>query len=464
MPDTLHTDIAVIGAGTAGTSAFHEIRRAGHSALLIDHGPLGTTCARAGCMPSKAVLHAAHRWSVLRDFMGRQPAPSSASADALWREALALRDTLAEGAAKRTREAAGDALLLGAARFVAPDMLDVDGRRVRARAFVVATGSRPVVPPFLRELGTAVLTTDSLFQRDRLPRSVGIVGAGAVGLEMAVALSRLGVRVVAADRKEAPAGIADPAIGQRAAQRFREEFTLWLGQPVQVEADPSGAAIRCGADSELVEVVLAALGREPNVHGLALAASGATTDAQGRFAADPATLRLPGSALFLAGDVHPDRPLMHEAADEGVIAARGALSLLDGQPARLPARRTPLGIVFTDPDICNVGMSFDRLAPESTVVGTAEGSGNGRSRILHAESSLVRVYARRGDGLLLGAALMAVHGEHIAHLLAWAVQRGETVRSLLEMPYYHPVVEEMLQSALKDAARQLDTDTKTANR
>jgi dihydrolipoamide dehydrogenase len=75
---------------------------------------------------------------------------------------------------------------------------------------------------------------------------------------------------------------------------------------------------------------------------------------------------------------------------------------------------------------------------------------------LHAESSLVRVFARRDDGLLLGASLIAEHGEHLAHQIAWAVQRGETVRSLLEMPYYHPAVEEMLQSALKDAVRQLE--------
>ena len=181
------------------------------------------------------------------------------------------------------------------------------------------------------------------------------------------------------------------------------------------------------------------------------------SDASGRYAADGATLRLPGTAVFLAGDVHPQRPLMHEAADEGLIAARGALALLDDRPVRAAARRTPLGIVFTDPDICSVGAPFDQLDPQTFVVGTAEGSGNGRSRILHAESNLVRIYARRDDGLLLGASLLAEHGEHLAHQLAWAVQRGETVRSLLEMPYYHPAVEEMLQSALKDAARQIDT-------
>ena len=132
---------------------------------------------------------------------------------------------------------------------------------------------------------------------------------------------------------------------------------------------------------------------------------------------------------------------MHEAADEGSIAARGALALIEDHPVRRAARRTALGIIFTNPDIASVGVPLDRLNPQEIVIGTAEGSGNGRSRILHAESSVVRVYARRGDGLLLGASLLAVHGERLAHQLACAVQRGETVRSLLELPYYHPAVE-----------------------
>jgi hypothetical protein len=127
---------------------------------------------------------------------------------------------------------------MGTARFVAPDELDVDGKRIRARAVVVATGSRPVVPGFLKALGDCVLTTDTLFARERLPRSIGIVGAGAVGLEMAAALSRLGVRVVAADLKEAPGGVVDPVIAERAVDCFHGEFKLWLGQPVQVEAGP----------------------------------------------------------------------------------------------------------------------------------------------------------------------------------------------------------------------------------
>lgn len=455
MTSLLTTDIAVIGAGTAGITAFHEITRAGRPALLIDRGPLGTTCARVGCMPSKAALHAGRQWADLRALAAGQPLPAGCSPDSLWRHARATRDALAQAAAQRIVASAGQLLLMGAARFVAPDTLEVDGQRVRARAFVIATGSRPIVPAAMAGLGDRLLTTDSLFELQRLPRSIGIVGLGAIGLEMGLALSRLGVRVIAGDMKSTVAGIADPAVAERAQQRFGRELTMWLGQAVQAQAAAGGVRLSSGESEETVEVVLAALGRRPNVEDLDLARAGVMLDEHGQPATDPTTLRVPGSSLFLAGDVQPDRPLMHEAADEGVIAARGALSHLDGQAAQLPARRAPISIVFSDPDICAVGLPWDRLDQQSTVIGTAEGAGNGRSKILGTPDNLVRIYASRDSGLLLGASLISTHGEHLAHLLAWAVQREESVTTLLELPYYHPSIEEMVQSALKDAARQL---------
>ena len=151
---------------------------------------------------------------------------------------------------------------------------------------------------------------------------------------------------------------------------------------------------------------------------------------------------------------------MHEAIDEGVMAARGALRCLeDGFDKAAPPRRAALSIVFSNPDVAAVGMAYDQLDMSRTVIGTAQGSGNGRSRILGAEGNLVRVYVDRDSGVLLGGALVAVKGEHLAHALAWAVQRGDTVEALLALPYYHPSIEEMLKSALKDAVKQM-----TANR
>ncbi|MFZ5455097.1 MAG: hypothetical protein ACOY9I_05535 [Pseudomonadota bacterium] len=146
---------------------------------------------------------------------------------------------------------------------------------------------------------------------------------------------------------------------------------------------------------------------------------------------------------------------MHEAADEGAIAGYNAAR---DDIVRF-RRRVPLAIAFTDPDVCAVGAHSDELDPAHIVIGSASGDANGRSRILGGEASLLRLYADRADGRLRGAAMVATGGEHLAHLLAWAIQRGETVHALLEMPFYHPVIEEMLQSALQDAARQIGRDS-----
>lgn len=450
---TIRTEIAVIGAGTAGGNAFNAIKQAGRSTVLIDRGPLGTTCARVGCMPSKAALHAGHCWNALRALTGTDL--DGVRANDLWRAAMATRDALASGAAQRTRTAAGDRLVIGTARFVEPGVLDVDGRRVEAQAFVIATGSRPVLPTTLAALGERVLTTDTLFARSELPPSIGIVGLGAIGLELGLALSRVGVRVVACDVQPGIGGIRDPMVQERAVERFGRELRMWLGAPMRARIVDEAVEIASGEQRDTVDMVLAALGRRPNVEGLELARAGAALDDVGQPVLDPVTLRAGAAPLFFAGDVNPDRPLLHEAADEGLIAARGALAHVAGAPAELPARRIPLSIVFSDPDVCAVGTPFDRLAPADVVIGTAQGSANGRSRIMGAPGNLIRVYAHRGTGRLLGAALLTTRGEHIAHLLAWAMQRGETVAGLLELPFYHPTIEELLQSALKDAAAQL---------
>jgi dihydrolipoamide dehydrogenase len=113
-----------------------------------------------------------------------------------------------------------------------------------------------------------------------------------------------------------------------------------------------------------------------------------------------------------------------------------------------------LGIAFCDPDVVSVGARLDQLDPQAIAIGSAGGDSNGRAKILGSEESLLRIYADARDGKLLGAAMVATGGEHLAHLLAWAIQRGETAQSLLQLPFYHPVVEEMLQTALKEIAQK----------
>ncbi len=458
---TRKVDVIVIGAGTAGLAAYHAIGGTKHRALLVDHGPLGTTCARVGCMPSKAALYAGRRFATANALGRWDLATQAATRDRLWREVRSLRDDLAGGTAETTRTVVGRDLVMGRARFVAPHAIEVDGVRLEAGAFVVATGSHPVIPAALARYGTSVargiLTTDTLFSLTRLPKSLGLLGLGAIGLELGLAMTRLGVRVVAVEKKPLPAGIDDPVIAQRAIETFGHELDMSLGHEGEVTHD--GAHFRLAIDDKThrVERVLAALGRKPNLDSLDVDRAGVEWDVGDNAPIDPQTLRLGRSTIFVAGDANGDRSQQHEAVDEGRIAAHQALALLRGQPLKRPRRRTPISIVFSDPDVAQVGMRHADVHRDRVVVGTGSGDHNGRSKIIGAQRNLLRVYADRRDGTLLGASLVSVQGEHLAQLLALAIGRKLTASQLLETPFYHPTVEEMLQTALKEVVKRLIT-------
>lgn len=450
-------DVAIIGAGTAGLYALREVRRARKSFVLIDHGPLGTTCARVGCMPSKVALHSAELWRSRKYFSAigiHQATPAAIDIDVTWANLRRERDFFANGAAQKAISAAGEQLLRGHARFLEPGVLEVtleNGRQiVRADAFIVATGSLPVVPPWLSALGEKLMTTDQLFEQETLPKSLAVLGLGAIGLEMGLALSRLGVTVTGAELAQAPAGLVDPEIAAAVIKQFAPEMNLWFGAPAEAKPVATGVAIRSQGRETTVEKVLAALGRRPNLEGLDLAAAGLALNNRGLPFVDPTTLQAGQSRIFIVGDANGERSLMHEAADEGAIAGYNAT-----RPNLASfRRRTALSIAFTHPDIATVGARYDELAQDAIIIGTARTEETGRYRVLHGEGGLLRLYAEASSGKLLGTAIFAVDGEHLAHLLAWAINRGETAQTLLQMPFYHPTTEEALQSALQDIARK----------
>lgn len=453
----INVDVAIIGAGTAGLYALREVRRARKSFVLIDHGPLGTTCARVGCMPSKVALHTAEIWKE-----GRRNGLSANPTEALsvqharaWASLRQQRDRFAGGAAGKATGAGGNHLIMGKACFVAPDMLEVDEgtglKTIRAQAVVIATGSSPVVPDWLAALGDRVITTDQLFELETLPKSLAVLGLGAVGLEMGLALSRMGIAVTGVGTNPTLAGLTDPEVAAAAGECFGREMNLWLGQSAHVKPVAGGVEVSSGEKKVVVERVLAAMGRRPNLGSLNLAAAGIALNERGMPKVDPGSMQSTAPSIFIAGDASGDPALMHEAADEGAIAGYNAAR----QRTTRFKRRTPLAIVFSRPDIAFVGMRYEQLVPENTLIGTALASDDPRSRVLHGEGGMLRVYADADTGQLLGATVFAIDGEHLAHLLALAIGRGDTAQDLMRMPFYHPTVEELLQSALQGIVRRL---------
>ena len=451
MSETL--DAIVVGAGSAGLAAVREIGKRTDRFLLVNDGPYGTTCARVGCMPSKVLIEAAnafHKREIF-DTMGiRGGAGLSVDLPAVLARVRALRDDFVAGTLKLT-DRLGDRSVAGRAKLRGPGQVEVAGREYRARSIVLATGSSPVVPKPWRAFGDRILTTDTLFEQQTLPGRIAVVGLGAIGVEIAQALSRLGVQVWGFDAAERLAGVADPKVEAVLREALGGEFRIRTGVAVELAEAAGGIEVKAGDERVVVDKVLAAVGRRPNLAGLGLETLGVKLDERGMPPVDPSTMRIGDLPVFLAGDANGDRALLHEAADEGHIAGLNAVA----EEPLCFQRRTPLGVVFCAPNLATVGLRFDRFDAATMIVGEADFRRQSRARMTGRDRGLARVYADRESGRLLGATMCVPEGEHMAHLLALAVGQGLTVADLLRMPVYHPVLEEGLRGAFRELAKQL---------
>ncbi len=449
----MHVDVAILGAGTAGLTARRAAENAGASVAVIDPGPFGTTCARVGCMPSKLLIAAADAaWHAREAEVFGVHTTVQVDGAAVMARVQAERDRFV-GFVLRGVQGLRDrgVLLEGRARFLAPGRLEVDGYgEVQARSVVLAVGGRPFVPPPFRGLGTRVISSDQVFDLPTLPESVLVVGAGVIGLELGQALHRLGVRVTIVGR-ERLGPLSDPVVAASARDALGRELDLQMGHELHGAVEtPDGVHVTwsgAGGPREAVfEHVLVAAGRRNNLDGVRLENAGVPLDDRGLPAVDLATLQVGDTNVFVAGDASGFRPLLHEAADEGRIAGANAATFPRVQAGR---RRTPLAVVFTDPNLAVVGEPWSAM-PDRCAVGQIDYGDQGRARVMNQHRGIVRLYATRDCGRLVGAELCGPRVEHTAHLLAWAIQSGLTVDDALSMPFYHPVIEEGLRTALRD--------------
>ena len=465
-------DTLIIGAGTAGLAALREVRKRTDRYLIVNEGPWGTTCARVGCMPSKALIEAAnafHRRHAFEAFGLRGAQGLSADIAAVLQRVRALRDQFVAGALQAT-DTLGAARMAGRATVLGPNAVDIDGTPYATRSIIIATGSRPRVPDEWLAFGDRILTTDTLFEQPTLGPRVAVIGMGVIGVEIAQALARLGIEVAAFTTGNTLAGLKDPTLNAELAAVLKQEMLLHTGAPAELREVPGGSEVSSGPNRVVVDQVIAVMGRVPNIEHLGLETLGVPLNPRGMPAVNPQTQQIGDLPVFLAGDANAQVPLLHEAADEGHIAGINAMACAltpAAAPAAAPAaiptpptptrfqRRTPLAIVFCDPQVAMVGKRLADLDSAHTVTGTVRFTNQGRARAAQRNHGRLHVYADRATGRLQGAEMCAPAAEHLAHLLALAVQQKLTVHQLLGMPFYHPVLEEGLRTALRDAARQL---------
>lgn len=448
-------DVAILGAGTAGMAAYREASKHTNKIALIDGGPLGTTCARVGCMPSKlliAAAEAAHHVGQTAQF-GVHTAAPVIDGVAVMNRVRSERDRFVGFVLEAVEGFDKGELIREYATFQDDHTLVLSsGRKLTAKTVIIATGSRPnILPPF-EAAGDRLIVNDDVFDWQDLPKSVAVFGAGVIGLELGQALSRLGVRVRLFGRDHLVGPLTDPIVRDYAAQSFAQEFPVHWHADTQISRDGEEVVVRWSDDpndEERFDYLIAATGRRPNLDKIGLENTSLLLTERGVPIYDKLSGQIGDSHVFIAGDATVDLPLLHEAADEGRVAGENA--------ARFPnvyrrARRTSMGVVFSDPQIMMVGESYQSLVNKPGCdfeVAEVSFEDQGRARVMGVNKGILRVYGEQETGRFLGAEMVGPAAEHIAHLLAWSIESKLTVSEILQRPFYHPVLEEGVRTALR---------------
>ena len=452
-------EVAIIGAGSAGLYALSQVKKETDDFLLINDGHYGTTCARVGCMPSKSLIRIAEYYHDRLDFeksgIKNADALKVSIPDVLQR-VREHRDFLVNANIQHSITRLGDKVLNGKAEFINQNTLKVGEDEIVAKKIIIATGSTPVFDPKWEAFQEQILTTDELFEQEDLPPTLGVLGLGVIGLELGQALSRLGIKVTAVHSKEFIGGLSDPAVNEVMLKLCKKEFDIWLGGGRAVLSKVGNKIKITNGDREvLVDKVLVAIGRKPNLEALKLENLGITLNKRGMPNFDPHTMQIEDLPVYITGDVNADRPLLHEAADEGRIAGYNAV-----HSKRAFKRKVPLSIVFTSPNIAFIGKSYDEIKDNSNVIiSSYDFTKQARAMLMNINVGIANLYVEKNNGKLLGAQIAVPGGEHLAHHLAWAIEQDLSIYDMLKLPFYHPTLEEGLYSLLLSCAREIGEKT-----
>lgn len=452
-------DVAIVGAGTAGLSARREVEKVTKNYVVIDDGILGTTCARVGCMPSKVLIHAANTYHHRYQFsqLGIRGAESlHVDQKKVMEHVRGLRDRFVRSVLSGMEQWKAEHFIAARAQFIDRNTLQVGDQKIFANKIIIATGSKPIVPQNWIPYRKYLFDTDAFFEKETLPQNLAVVGLGVIGLELGQALHRLGVNVTGVTRGRGLGGLTDPTLQEYAIQTFSKELPIFFDGAEVLGEDNGQIVLSIAGEEKKFESAFLTMGRKPALDKLGLENLSLEFDQKGIPVFDANTFQVGNTSIYIAGDVTGDRPILHEAADEGRIVGYNAVRA-QNQCFR---RREKLAITFSEPNIAIAGKSHKELVSEGKefVIGKVSFEGFGRAIVMLQEVGLLHIYAEKTTGLILGAELFGPQAEHLAHLLAWSISLGLTVHKALSLPFYHPVLEEALRTALRDAAVQVEVD------
>lgn len=460
MPEDKKVDVAVIGSGPGGYIAAIRAAQLGLKTAVIEKEFIGGTCLNIGCIPSKALLEATHRLSLVRDAsqFGISVGDVDVDYGRMQGQKKKTVQMLTRGVAGLLRKGGID-VIEGAGRFAARGVVEVElsageTQTVRADNVIIATGSVPMEIPSFPFDGDRVVSSREALDFEDPPEQLVVVGAGYIGLELGSVYQRLGSKVIVLEMMDRILPEMDEELAATAADLFAAQgLSFQLGAKVTtVEHQDDKAVVRYELDGDErwtdADKVLVAAGRRPYTGGLGLDAIGLQTDERGFIAVDEA-LRSEVDGVYAIGDVVPTPMLAHVAMDEGVVAAER----IAGQQSVMHYDAIP-AVVFTHPELASVGLTEQQAHDRGGAVrvGRFPFRGIGRARARGDVDGWAKIIADAETDKILGAHCVGAEAGHLIHEVVVAMAYGGYAEDIALTVHAHPTLSE----AIKEAALAVD--------
>ena len=456
-PSPAEYDLIIVGSGSG--NAIPEFL-ADWKIALVERGTFGGTCLNAGCIPSKMFVLPADLAVMARntDRLGVDVRFHGADWPSIRDRVFGRIDPIADGGREyRATGTPNVSLYQGTARFVAPKVLDVEGERITAPQILVATGSRPVVPPIPGLVETGFHTSDSIMRLDELPERIGIIGGGYIAVEMGHVFAGLGSHVSLFNRSEVLIRTHDSEVAERFTEVFagRPNVDVHLEHlPNKIERRSDAVVIHCAGHEVEVDQLLVATGREPNSDLVDAERGGLTCHHHGTIMVDE-FMRTAVDGVWAVGDVANEYQLKHVANHEAAVAFWNIAH--PDELRRVDYKAVPAA-VFSNPQVASVGLTEDqaRERDRDYVVGRRDYGGTAYGWALMDETSFAKVIVDVETCLIIGAHIVGPQAATLIQPLVQAMQFDQTAVELANEPYWiHPALTEVVENALLEAVEQL---------
>ena len=451
-------ELVVIGGGPAGYVAALRASQLGAGVTLVEEKKLGGVCLNTGCIPTKLLLHSAEMYESIKTAEQRGISTAGISLDLAKMQAHKDRviPTLVSGI-KGLLDNSRAELINGRAKFISPKQVEIDsgqGKKqvVQAEKIIIATGSKPKALPVPGADRPGIMDTESVLNLDYLPRSLVMIGGGAVGVEIATIWAKLGCKVSIVEMMSHILPTQDAELASILEGILREEgVQICCGARVSRIEDVNGGRRAILSDGEAeqrleAEVVAVSVGRKPNTEGLGLNECGVAVD-KGGIRTDEG-MRSNVSNIYAAGDVTGGMMLAHVSFAEGKVAAENAM----GRDPKMDYRAVPQ-CIFTLPEVASVGLTEEEAIAQGYQirVGRFPFAANGMAVILGEQRGLVKVITEQKYGQVLGVHIIGPRATTLIPEATLAMKLEATSEDIITTIHAHPTLSEALWESALDA-------------